>query len=99
MEFQSACDDLEEEIVPPGGKQPNERKIKRKMTLVRSSYDEAVNAQAQVVTLEKTSASDEGNRSWVKVNLRQPFRKVLRQQRICWELWVWRMTWRQRLRC
>ena len=77
MEFQSACDDLEEEIIPSGGKQPNERKIKGKMSLVRSSYDEAINAQAQVMTLEKTSASDEGNRNWVKVNLRQPFKKVI----------------------
>ena len=77
MEFQSACDDLEEEIIPSVGKQPNERRIKSKMSLVRSSYDEAINAQAQVVTLEKTSASDEGNRNWVKVNLRQPFKKVI----------------------
>ena len=77
MEFQSACDDLEEEIIPSGSKQPNERKIKGKMSLVRSSYDKAINAQAQVMTLEKTSASDEGNRNWVKVNLRQPFKKVI----------------------
>ena len=77
MEFQSACDDLEEEIKPPETKQPNVRKIKIKMNLVRTSYDDAVTAHAQVVTLEKTSASDEVNRSWVKVNLRQPFKKVI----------------------
>ena len=77
MECQSACDDLEEEINLSGGKEPNERKVKRKMSLVRSSYEGAIDAQAQVVTLEKTSASDEGNRNWVKVNLRQPFKKVI----------------------
>ena len=54
MEFQSACDDLEEEIEPPETKQPNVRKIKIKMNLVRTSYDDAVTAHAQVVTLGKT---------------------------------------------
>ena len=77
LEFQSACDDLEDETNPSDGKQPNERKLKNKMNLVRTSYDEAIEAHAGVITLEKTSASDEVNRTWVKTNLRNPFKKLI----------------------
>ena len=77
LEFQSACDDLEEETTPPGGRQPNVRKLKNKMSLVRSAYDDVLETHAEVITLEKTSASDEVNRNWVKVNLRNSFKKVI----------------------
>ena len=77
LEFQSACDDLEEETTPPGGRQPNVRKLKNKMSLVRSAYDDVLETHAEVITLEKTSASDEVNRNWVKINLRNSFKKVI----------------------
>ena len=36
-----------------------------------------LDAHANLIMLEKTSASDEVNRNWVKVNLRQPFKKLI----------------------
>ena len=70
MEFHAASDDLEEELQ----KTPvNVRRIKSKLQLLKVSYDSVVIAQSEVVTLEKTSASDEANRNWVKEKLRKPF--------------------------
>ena len=74
LEFQSSCDDLEDEI---GTKSPNERRLKNKISLLRGIYDKVLDAHANLIMLEKTSASDEVNRNWVKVNLRQPFKKLI----------------------
>ena len=74
MEFQSDCEDLEEEV---NKETPHERKINTKLKLVKASYEEVMTAQSQVVSLEKTSASDEGNRSWVKSKVRKPYVTML----------------------
>ena len=74
LEFQSACDDLQDEIDKPGGS--NERRIKLKVGHVKSTYEDALDSHAGVITIEKTSASDEVNRNWVRSNLRQPYVKV-----------------------
>ena len=77
LEFQSVCDDLEEELDIKGAKQPNERRLKNKISLVKNAYDQALDAHASVITLEKTSAADELNRNWVKSNLRKQFKQVI----------------------
>ena len=74
LEFQTSCDDLEDEV---GIKNPNERRLKNKICLLKGSYDRVLDAHASLIMLEKTSASDEVNRNWVKVNLRQPFKKLI----------------------
>ena len=76
-EFQSGCQNLEEEIEPPSKSAANVRKIKIKMKLVKSSHDDCMRAQSQVVNLEKTSASDVSNRNWVETNLRKPLKEVM----------------------
>ena len=63
--FEGACEDLEGEIGTPGGS--NERRLKTKIKLVENSYLGCVDAQAEVVVLEKTSSADENNRNWVKM--------------------------------
>ena len=70
IEFQSACEDLEDELE----KEPvNVRRVKTKLNLVKIAYDDVVMAQAEVVSLEKTSASDDTNRSWIRDKVRKPF--------------------------
>ena len=74
LEFQSSVEDLEEET---GAKCPNERRLKVKLCQVKSYYEKALDAHANVIMLEKTSASDEINKNWVKNNLRQPYKKIV----------------------
>ena len=74
MEFQTSCENLDEEV----DKDPqSERKINTKLKLVKASYEEVMTAQSQVVSLEKTSASDDVNRSWVKDKVRKPYGAVV----------------------
>ena len=77
MDFKAACEDLEEEIAPLKSGTHNERRVKTKMKLVRSSYDDVMTAQAQLVSLEKTSGAEETNWNWVKTNVRKPFKDVI----------------------
>ena len=77
MDFRAACEDLEEEIEPPRSGTHNERRVKTKMKLVRTSYDDVMTAQAQLVSLEKTSGAEETNWNWVKTNVRKPFKDVI----------------------
>ena len=74
MEFQTSCENLDEEVDKDP---PSERKINTKLKLVRASYEEVMTAQSQVVSLEKTSASDDVNRSWVKDKVRKPYVAVV----------------------
>ena len=73
--FRGACDDLEDEVNSPGD--GNSRRLKTKVKLVESAYLNCVDAQAEVVLLEKTSSADEGNKTWVKTNLRAPYKLVM----------------------
>ena len=73
--FRGACDDLEDEVNSPGD--GNSRRLKTKVKLVESAYLNCVDAQAEVVVLEKTSSADEGNKTWVKTNLRAPYKLVM----------------------
>ena len=77
LEFKAACCDLEEELEPSGGKQPNVRRIKLKVKLVMSTYDECLDAQSQVLGIEKTSGTEENNWAWVNTNLRKPRNLIL----------------------
>ena len=74
MEFQTTCEDLDEEVDKDP---PSERRINTKLKLVRASYEEVMTAQSQVVSLEKTSASDDVNRSWVRDKVRKPYVAVV----------------------
>ena len=74
MEFQTSCENLDEEVDKDP---PSERKINTKLKLVKASYEEVMTAQSQVVSLEKTSASDDVNRSWVKDKVRKPYVAVV----------------------
>ena len=47
------------------------------MRLVLAAHEECMKAQSQVVNLEKTSASDPNNRSWVDTNLRKPLKEAM----------------------
>ena len=74
MEFQTSCENLDEEV----DKDPqSERKINTKLKLVKASYEEVMTAQSQVVSLEKTSASDDVYRSWVKDKVRKTYVAVV----------------------
>ena len=73
--FGGACEDLEDEIAAPGG--GNVRRLKTKIKLVEAAYLDCVDAQSEVVVQEKTSSSDEGNKAWVKANLRNPYKLVM----------------------
>ena len=75
--FEGACEDLVEEIGTPG--EGNVRRLKIKMKLVESSYLACIEAQSEVVVMEKTSSADENNRNWVKTNLRKPYKEVMGQ--------------------
>ena len=75
LEFKAAGRDLEEET--SGEKAPNERRIKVKIRLVKSTYDECLDAHAQVIGAEKTSGAEESNWTWVDNNLRKPRNLVL----------------------
>ena len=77
MDFKAACEDLQEEIEPLKSGTHNERRVKTKMKLVRSSYDDVMTAQAQLVSLEKTSGAEETNWNWMKTNVRKPFKDVI----------------------
>ena len=77
LEFKAACSDLEEVIEPSGERAHNERKIKVKMKLVKSTYDECLDAHSQVIGAEKTSGAEESNWTWMDTNLRKPRNKVL----------------------
>ena len=75
--FKLACEDLLEEIEPSGAAEPNVRRIKGKIKLLNESYEECQGAHAAFVCLEKTSMSDETNWTWVKLQLRKPYRDVM----------------------
>ena len=75
--FKLACEDLLEEIEPSGSAEPNVRRIKGKIKLLDESYEECQGAHAAFVCLEKTSMSDETNWTWVKVQLRKPYREAM----------------------
>ena len=79
LEFKAACSDLGDEIRPSEGKSANVRRIKLKIGLLRTSYDECLNAQSQVYGLEKTSGAEESNWTWVDTNLRKPRNKFLEE--------------------
>ena len=74
IEFQTTCEDLEEEVDKDP---PSARRINAKLKLVRASYEEVMTAQSQIVSLEKTSALDDVNRSWVKDRVRKPYVAVV----------------------
>ena len=48
-----------------------------KIKLLDESYEECQGAHASVVCLEQTSMSDETNWTWVKVQLRKPYRDIM----------------------
>ena len=75
--FKLACEDLLEEIEPSGAAEPNVRRIKGKIKLLNESYEESQGAHAAFVCLEKTSMSDKTNWTWVKLQLRKPYRDVM----------------------
>ena len=74
LEFVGACTDLEEEL---DHTPQSVRKIKIKIDLVKSSYEECLEAQTMLMAVEKTSAVDDKNKSWVNINLRIPKNLVL----------------------
>ena len=74
LEFVGACTDLEEEL---DHTPQSVRKIKIKIDLVKSSYEECLGAQTMLMAVEKSSAVDEKNKSWVNTNLRIPKNLVL----------------------
>ena len=74
LEFVGACTDLEEEL---DHTPQSVRKIKIKIELVKSSYEECLGAQTMLMAVEKSSAVDEKNKSWVNTNLRIPKNLVL----------------------
>ena len=75
--FKLACEDLHDEVEPSGTAEPNVRRIKGKIKLLDESYGECQGAHATVVCLEQTSMSDETNWTWVKVQLRKPYRDIM----------------------
>ena len=75
--FNAACEDLEEATDDTAGKQLSERRLKSKIAEVKATYMVAVEAQAEVVSMEKTSSNEEGNRTWVKNNLSKPFKTAV----------------------
>ena len=83
--FRLACEDLEEEVEPLGGKAPNVRKVKLKKKLLEDSYEECLRAQSVVVCLEKTSADDEPNWNWVKIHLKKYFKSAIEKTEILLE--------------
>ena len=56
--FNAACEDLEEATDDTAGKQLSERRLKSKIAEVKATYMVAVEAQAEVVSMEKTSSND-----------------------------------------
>ena len=83
--FRLACEDLEEEVAPPGGKAPNVRKVKLKRKLLEDSYNECLRAQSVVVCLEKTSADDEPNWNWVKIHLKKYYKNAIEKTELLLE--------------
>ena len=75
--FKLACEDLLDEIEPSGTADPNVRRIKGKIKLLDESYEDCQRAHAAFVYQEKTSMSDETNWTWVKVQLRKPYKDVM----------------------
>ena len=75
--FNAACEDLEEATDETAGKQLSERRLNSKLAEVKATYIVAVEAQAEVVSMEKTSSNEEGNRTWVKKNLSKPFKTAV----------------------
>ena len=73
--FRGACEDLEDEINSPGD--ANIRRLKTKIKLVESAYLSCVDAQSCVVVMESTSSGDDTNWTWVKTNLRTPYKLVM----------------------
>ena len=73
--FRGACEDLEDEVNSPGD--ANVRRLKTKIKLVESAYLDCVDAQSSVVVLESTSSGDDTNWTWVKTNLRAPYKLVM----------------------
>ena len=59
------------------GKQLNERRIKSKLAEVKTTYIVSVDAQAEVVSMEKTSSNEESNRTWVKTCLSKPYKTAV----------------------
>ena len=76
LEFKVACYDLEGEVNPQDGRAANIRRIKVKLKAVKTSYDDCLEAQAQVYGLEKTSGAEESNWSWVVTNLKKPLNEI-----------------------
>ena len=77
LEFKAACYDLEGEVEPSGGKTAKPRRIKLKMSQVKTSYDDCLSSQSQVYGLEKTSGAEESNWTWVVTNLKKPLNEVV----------------------
>ena len=77
LEFKAACYDLEGEVEPSGGRTANPRRIKLKMSQVKTSYDDCLSSQSQVYGLEKTSGVEESNWTWVVNNLKKPLNEVI----------------------
>ena len=77
LEFKAACYDLEGEVEPSGGRTANPRRIKLKMSQVKTSYDDCLSSQSQVYGLEKTSGAEESNWTWVVNNLKKPLNEVI----------------------
>jgi hypothetical protein len=75
--FNAACEDLEEDTDTTTGKQLNERRVKSKLAEVKTTYIVAVDAQAEVVSIEKISSNEESNRTWVRTNLSKPYKTAV----------------------
>ena len=75
LEFQSAHEGLDRELSDEGPQ--NERRLKRKVGELKETYRRVVDAHSTVITCEKSSASDEVNRVWLREKVRKPYDTLL----------------------
>ena len=75
--FNAACEDIEEAVDTTGGKRLNERRLRSILAEVKSTYLVAIEAQAEVVSMEKISSNEESNRTQVKNNLSKPYKTAV----------------------